>query len=147
MDSKTLKSLAKTLRRTADRDGDLRPSSFSKQLDRAFGVSDPLKRQEQIYVSTIAFAMAFATELANSAFAKQLRQRLESGIDEYMPGYPPMSPVTDSHFYCSTYTFSQASPIVRKRCLTMMHLRSLQERVPNGRTHRLRAVISISVRL
>jgi hypothetical protein len=104
MDSKVFKSLVTKLRRTADKkDVCLRPSSFSKQLDRAFGVVNPLKRQEQIYVSTVSYAMALATELANSGLARQLLERLESGIDEYMPGYPPISPVTDSHFYCSTY--------------------------------------------
>ena len=103
MDPKAFKSLATKLRRLADKDDGLRPTSYSKHLDRAFRISDPLKRQEQIYVSTISHAMALATELANSGFAKQLLQRLESGIDEYMPGYPPISPVTDSHFYCSTY--------------------------------------------
>ncbi len=41
MDSKALKSLPMKLRRVADKNGDLRPTSFSKQLDLAFGVSDP----------------------------------------------------------------------------------------------------------
>lgn len=103
MDSKAFRSLATKLRRVADKDVSLRPTSFSKQLDRAFAIAEPLKRQEQIYVATIGYAMSLATELANSGFAKQLLKRLESGIDEYMPGYPPISPVTDSHFYCSTY--------------------------------------------
>ncbi len=103
MDAASLKSLATKLRRQADKDRLLSPASFSRDLDRAFAISDPLKRQEHLYMATIRYVFTLTTELAGSGYAKELRQQLKSGMEEYMPGYPPISPVTDSYFYSGIY--------------------------------------------
>lgn len=99
MDAASLKALATKLRRKADKDRLMSPASFSRDLDRAIVISDPLKRQEQLYIATIRYVFTLATELAGSGHAKELRQKLQSDMEEYMPGYPPISPLTDSFFY------------------------------------------------
>ena len=99
MDAASLKALATKLRRKADKDRLMNPASFSRDLDRAMVISDPLQRQQHLYMATIVYALNLATELAGSGHANELRKKLQSDMEEYMPGYPPISPVTESFFY------------------------------------------------
>lgn len=103
MDAASLKSLATKLRRQANKDRLMKPASFSRDLDRASAISDPLKRQEQLYIATIRYVFTLTTELAASDYANELNRKSKSDIEEYMPAYPPISPVTDSFFFSAMY--------------------------------------------
>ena len=88
----------------------IRPTQFSSAIADALAINDPAKRQMSAYVCAVTYFMAVSIEMAKIKCGKALRDEIEEGNDEYMPGYPPMSPVTDSVFYSRTFMTFRFGP-------------------------------------
>ena len=62
-------------------------------------VRDGADPQFAFYSAIHSQLLSMAVILEQSGIVDEYREAVESGIDLYMPGFPPMSPVTDSYFY------------------------------------------------
>ena len=51
----------------------------------------------------LTYCMAVSFEMSRIQCGKALSDEIHEGHDEYMPGYPPMSPVTVSLFYSRAF--------------------------------------------
>jgi len=82
------------------------PSDVSDDDVAEFGFPDPDEMiddgtdpQFVLYSTLQVQLLMMATMLEQSGIVDEYQEILESALDTYMPGFPPMSPVTDSYFH------------------------------------------------
>jgi hypothetical protein len=82
------------------------PSDVTDDDVAEFGFPDPEEMiddgadpQFVLYSTLQVQLLMMATMLEQSGIVDEYQEILESALDTYMPGFPPMSPVTDSYFH------------------------------------------------
>jgi hypothetical protein len=82
------------------------PNEIDDDVEMPFGFPNPEEMIEDgadpqfvLYSTMQMQLLAAAAMLEESGVVDEYHTAIESGLETYMPGYPPMSPVTDSLFY------------------------------------------------
>lgn len=103
MDAARIRQFADKIRRRSKTDRELRVEEFARKLGKLSRIPDILNRQESVYAAAVTYCFSVAIDLSNSGSLPELRKIISTGETQYMPGYPPMSPVTDSMFCCGVF--------------------------------------------
>lgn len=82
------------------------PDEIGDDVEMPFGFPNPEEMIEDgadpqfvLYSTTQLQLLAVAAMLEQSGVVDEYHEAVEAGLETYMPGFPPMSPVTDSYFY------------------------------------------------
>ncbi len=92
------------------KDKEIRPTQFSSDIANAIASDDPAERQKDAYLRAVTYCMAVSIEMSKIKCGKAMIDEIHEGNDEYMPDYPPMSPVTHSVFYSRAFMTFRFGP-------------------------------------